>query len=103
MSSVKAGRPVTSLTPSTLRAFVPTTELLLMAHLDQVRCSGRDQHGLHRLAVSGAAAIVAGQGFAHLLFGGVGAAIQQRLGGKQHAARAESTLHRAGVKERLLK
>ena len=63
---------------------------------------GRFLHRLHDLAVAGAAAQVAGYPHPDLGLCGRRVLIQDRLGGQQHARRAETALHRAPGEEGLL-
>src|SRR6266853_3192601 len=63
---------------------------------------GRPQHRLDDVLVAGAAAEVAGQRPAHVLLGGVGIVVEQRLGGHHHARSAESALQPVLLLEALL-
>ena len=63
---------------------------------------GRIQHGADDLVVAGAAAEVAGQPVARLVFGRVRVGVEQRLGGDQQARRAEAALQGRVLEELLL-
>src|SRR5581483_908216 len=62
----------------------------------------RRHHRVGDLLVAGAPAQVAGQRLAHLRLGALGALVEKRLGGEDHARDAVAALHRAVLDERLL-
>src|SRR4051812_34824989 len=61
-----------------------------------------EQHRLHDVLVTGAAAQVARQRPADLVLAGVGRLVEQGLGGQHHARRAEPALQAVLVAEALL-
>src|SRR3972149_9197359 len=69
---------------------------------DLAHAFGCQPDSVQNLDVAGATAHVAGQGFAHRCFRGVGIAVQQVGDRDDEARRAETALHRPGLHESLL-
>ena len=64
--------------------------------------AGRGSHRIHDVLVSGAAAQVAVEAMTDLLIGRVGVAIEDLLGGHDHAWSAEAALQTVLIPERFL-
>src|SRR5882672_9136834 len=108
-SAPNLARPVTLSIPSCLTGEVPTIfsflsglKPLLSRIVDMSGPShflGGRQHRTDDLVVSGAPAQIAGEPVAHLGFGRVGIALEQRLGGDQDAGRTDAALQSVELEE----
>src|ERR1044071_7263880 len=104
MSSTYVAVPVISRGSSLRRMRLPTSVSCLMVVVAILRSclGGRGFHGFHDVLIAGASAEIAFQSVADFGFGGVGVAVEQLLGGHDHAGRAEAALQSVVVPERLL-
>src|SRR5262249_19925004 len=111
-SAPNLARPVTLSMPSCLIGEVPTIlsflsglKPLLSRIVDISGPShflGGGQHRANDLVVAGAAAKIAGEPIAHLRFGRIGIAVEQRFGGDQDPRRADAALRSVELEETAL-